>query len=185
MDIVAETTILRNSPSQFMARVLNAWIARRALILALPLVVTGALAVHRYEWIIVGLALLLLIYPFLLIVVYFNYGLRNEAANFILPLKLAIGQEGIDIVVFHAPTDANSDNTDETVPQPREKFRCHYDLKDILRVASTAKETVIYFRSPRYASLRIADSEWLAGEGADNPKNAVVKLFLKNGIKFA
>jgi len=90
---------------------MSMWLARYGWILIIPFGFCGCMAFYRWEWIIVGLVLLLLIYPFILSFIYFKYGLSPESRRAIQPRRLTIADDGITIEYFGTHTDNEGHTT--------------------------------------------------------------------------
>ena len=172
------TKPFRNTPQQFVARILHLWLKRYWWILALPVVVCGAMAVFKWEWIIVALMIILLIYPFVLAMVYFNYALAPENRRFIKPLRLDVSPNGMKISYLNIDDEDGEEvlyklDSEELVP-----------FEAIKSVIPGQDDMVIMLTNPRYANITIADKDWMTDKIKEQ-KTEILELFHKNGIKFA
>lgn len=180
---VYTTKFFQNSPQQLVAQMFQSWLSRYGWVLVIPMAVCGALAVFRWEWIVVGLIVLLLVYPFVLAMLYFNHAMRPETRIFIRPLRLVVTKDKM-VIEF--------EETNETKEIPWTQIR---------NVSMSGKKTIIRFVSPKYSSLTIDDNAWESTEtiseikekipeptenGLDiDFKSGLTRIFEENGIKFA
>lgn len=173
-DRVIETSIFRCTPSQYTRGVLVARMSRYGFFLLLPLLAAAVGAFYRWEWIVVGLALLLLVYPFVLMNCYFRYSMREEALVFIRPMRVVVGSEGLALLLFR---DEVRDGEVRHVAAGRYEI----PFSDVRSAAVSPRCLTLRLLRPEYASLRIPDSAWT--EIAD--KTAATDILQENGIKFA
>lgn len=179
------TNIVTNTPSQFMGRVLTQWLSAHCSIFIVPLVICGALAVFRYEWIIVGLALMLLFYPFILFMAYFKVGLRPEVADFIRPFQIRLTESGLEFRIFSLIKSADDDTKEaaENVYNPVGTY--FFSFNDLKKVEIGRRSITFYLKKPKYASLTIFDNSWRYDQEINRLKMHVSKLCGEAGVKMA
>lgn len=162
-----------------MSRLLIQW----CWLLLIPLIIFGFLALDKWQWFVVGLAILFLIYPFVLAMVYFNYALSPESRRFIRPMIIKLKHEGLEIVYLEEqPTDKN----ESTAKQPKFKIVSSEVFPfDRIESYSTAGNTlIIRFKEPKYATIAIRADQW-DGENKTELMNYAVSFLTENGIKIA
>ena len=186
--ISAERTVVkslpvRSSPSQYVGRIMSRLLIQWCWLLLIPLIIFGFLALDKWQWLVVGLAILFLIYPFVLAMVYFNYALSPESRRFIRPMIIKLKPEGLEIVYLEEqPTDKN----ESAAKQPKFKIVSSEVFPfDRIESYSTAGNTlIIRFKEPKYATVAIRVDQW-DGENKTDVMNNAVSFLTENGIKIA
>lgn len=186
--ISAERTVVKSlpvhsSPSQYVGRIMSRLLVQWCWLLLIPLIIFGFLALDKWQWLVVGLAILFLIYPFVLAMVYFNYALSPESRRFIRPMIIKLKPEGIEIVYLEEqPTDKN----ESSAKQPKFKIASSEVFPfDRIESYSTAGNTlIIRFNEPKYATVAIRADQW-DGENKTDLMNNAVSFLTENGIKIA
>lgn len=102
---------------------------------------------YRWEWIVVGIALLLLIYPFILSFVYFRYGLSPESRREIQPRRVIFDDEGITVEILKAHTDDQG----QTTYTDDAKARINYS--QVRDVNQSSEGVTLRLKTPRYAHV--------------------------------
>ena len=105
------TRIYSVGPGRYVARIMSMWLARFGWILVIPFGFCGCMAFFRWEWIVVGMALLLLVYPFVLSFIYFKYGLSPESRRAIQPRRVTIDDTAMTVEYLAAHTDDEGQTT--------------------------------------------------------------------------
>lgn len=105
------TRIYIVSPARYVARIMSMWMTRYGWILIIPFGFCGCMAFFRWEWIVVGLALFLLVYPFILSFMYFKYGLSPESRRAIQPRRITFDDHDMTIEYYCKQTDSEGQTT--------------------------------------------------------------------------
>lgn len=151
-------------------------------VFALPLVF-ALLALYRWEWLIVALMTVFLLYPLLLSFVYFYYALKPEMRTLIGPLELGFNKEEIRLQFYKKVERRPEDDDKDPRFIPAQTEKLSYD--DIKKVYVGEKKTVIYLRTPKYASITLTDKDWPDEKcGKKLPKEIVRDFFIENGTIF-
>lgn len=96
MKIVTES--FRQSASECGRKAAMEFVERRWWAFALPLAAALIAAMWDWRWIVAAMALVLVAYPFALMMAYYSRMLTPEGAMALLRRRVEIGDEGIDIV---------------------------------------------------------------------------------------
>lgn len=197
---MVSTEIFRVAPSRFVGEYMLTFLYRWGWILVIPLGVCGCLAVNRWEWLVVGLILLLIIYPFVLATVYFRYGLSEEASMFIRPMRVEISRDGVCLHLMRKDEsqevrkeesqeirkdkseEVRKDESEEAaeITYVPEGVRC-FSHAEVKKVSSTAKELVITLKSSQ--SIVIDNHAWGQEPESTSKKSEAIEIFRKNGIE--
>lgn len=165
------TKIIRNRPSEFVNRILWRTAYSWLWILIIPVAVAGIVALYRWQWIVVGLAFLFLVYPIILSTIYFKYALSEGCVKFIKPLILSFDDKAIKIQYVRELSEGI-----EIIKEVETRFT------DLESYSPGNESIVIWFKNPRNSSLRINDNEWNAGLDA---KMHLLRLFERCDIQMA
>lgn len=122
--------------------------------------------------------IVLLIYPFVLSMLYFRYGLTLESREYIRPVRLKIDEESLKLIYVREKY-ANSDN--EESPEYIEERRRTIFWSEINKVVVSKRKLIIRFRAPKYSSITVPEHAWKEM----NDKLRTIDILLENGIKFA
>lgn len=166
MNCELNTKVIQQKPQALTVRIMQQWLKRYGWLMLIAMGFCGGMAVQRWEWIVVGVALLLLVYPLILAFIYFNYGTKPEYLRFVRPMTICFGNNGITI--------QEEDQTPETIP-----------FDNIKNISVYGKETVVALKVPRYLSLVIKDDQWDTDIDIKELKKTLSAYFTENGIKFA
>lgn len=183
---------------------MSLWLHRYGWLLVIPMGVFGCLAALRYEWLIVGLIVLLIVYPFVLAMFYFNYALKPETREFIRPLKVRIDENGIRLLFYRkeneeesgADSGGNTNGTDESngtnevvAGATESKYvpvgESFYTFSDISSARLENKGLTVVFKSPKYASIAVSENDWNDNLEVFKRNELLARLFSENGIKIA
>lgn len=156
------TAVIHYTSTQYIKLLFSAWFARNCVWLLIPLLVCAALAFVRWEWIVVGLMILLIIYPFVLFNLFLKYGTKVENLRYIKPFTIHFSQHAVVI---------KWDDGEKQV----------FKYSDVKKVYNSKKGIKIGFNSINEFIVFIKDADWLA----EGNKDSAIALLLKNGTKFA
>lgn len=138
----AVTPIFSNPSQRYVRVVARRWLARYWWLLAMPLLVSMVGAIWRWELAVVALMLVLLVYPFVLLIVYFNYALTLRARREILPHR--IGLEGDRLTIAVIPDDEHPHRLpDEAIPLARISAMYPYRDYCVIEVGSGVGDLLI------------------------------------------
>ncbi len=98
---MVETEVYKVEASRYGRRVAMRLASRLWLPLGLPFIAAMIAGTYDWRWWIVGLALLLVLYPGILLIAYYYHALSPEAVRAILPQKVQIS--ATDIYVTYYP----------------------------------------------------------------------------------
>ena len=105
------------TPSQYIGRVMGFWLSKWGWILLFPFFICGMLAFFRWEWLIVAFILLLIIYPFILVMLYFMYGLNQDGVRSVSPRQIQLMKDKLVVKYLR-----KNDDTDEFIPYEETEF---------------------------------------------------------------
>ena len=142
------------------------WLQKWGWTIIVPFGVCGAMAALRWEWIIVALILLLLVYPFILAMLYFNYGLKPEYRRLVQPANISVYSSGVTI---------NFENANQPVL---------ISFNQLKNVVVEKKGLTLRLKIPKYACLHIPDDVWIADSDDCKPKEEVIRILTQNGMEF-
>ncbi len=183
--IIAETEIIRTTPSAYVSRIMTGWLGSYGWIAVTIFGICGAMAALRWEWLIVALILLLIVYPFVLAMVYFRYGLSPEHLVLTRPIRVTVTDSALLVDIMEA-TREDISAEEKTTYRPIRRAVLNYSL--VKNVTNLKDSLLIRLKEPRYATLCIPDCKWICNdtcEGGAQIRAAVVEALTKNGIKFA
>ncbi len=157
------------TPSQYIGRVMSFWFAKWGWILLFPFCLCGMLAFFRWEWLIVALILLLIIYPFILVMLYFMYGLTEEGVRAVKPRQVCLN-DGI-LGIRYLTKDDESD-TYTTAGESEINF------DSIKSVSETEKGITIRLKGSFYKHLFVPD------DSLGEQRNNFTTLLKESGTMF-
>lgn len=168
------TMLYRVTPATYTARIMSQWLSRWGWVLIIPFGICGCMAFYRWEWIVVALALALIVYPFVIMMVYFNFGLSDAGRRAIMPRRITFDAESITVDLYKAiPTDDGND--------PSYVLADSYNI-DYNNVKNAefqdGKGIVLYLRAPRYEHIFIPETS------VESNKSDIDEVLRKNGIPF-
>lgn len=103
--------VYKNNATAYARLVMRRWVGRWWGIFAIPVIILLIAALWQIEFVVVALALLLLIYPFALMIVYYNYALSPKAIESLSPHR----------VIYR------DDDTIHVISEPDENYHIKYD----------------------------------------------------------
>lgn len=142
-DDILITSIFRITPAQYVRTATGIWMARGGWMWFLPAVAMVCAGFADWRFFIVALALICIVYPGVMMLVYFNHALRPEAAFATIPHRISFSLAGIDIEYFP---------TDDTVNCPPSR---HIPVSDISRADDTGRSVILTLRSGGYDFILI------------------------------
>ncbi|MDE6396246.1 MAG: hypothetical protein K2K84_03135 [Muribaculaceae bacterium] len=157
------------TPSQYIGRVMGYWLSKWGWILLLPFFVCGMLAFIRWEWLIVAFILLLIIYPFILVMLYFTYGLSEEGINTVKPQR--IGLINNRLIIKYLVRD---DETGEFIPSDEKLV----DLDSIKSVSESDRGVTIRLKGNFYKHIFVPD------DSLNDQRINFITLLKENGTLF-
>ena len=181
------TLPFRNTPSQYVRHIMERLALRWCWILLIPLIFFAFLAFYRWQWIVVGLAVLFILYPFILSFVYFHYALSPEAQRFVRLMSLSFKQDGIDISYLkenkskETHTNSKLSSSSPSYSTLNQEF---LPFRKIESYSTPKGRLVLNFITPSYASLSILDTQWDTSINKTSKQDAIT-ILEKNGIQFA
>lgn len=137
------TSVFRITPAQYVRTATGIWMSRGGWLLLLPPAVMILAGFADWRFFIVALALICIIYPAIVMLVYLNHALRVEAAFSTIPHRVSLSPDGIDIDYFPA---------DETVKCPPSR---HIHISDIKSAEDTGSSVIFTLTSGRYDFILI------------------------------
>lgn len=182
---IARTGIIRVTPSAYVSRIMTGWLGRYGWVAAVVFGICGAIAAIRWEWLVVTLILLLIVYPFILAMVYFRYGLSPEHLVFTRPMKATLTDNALILRIMEK-SEGEGEESDNVAQTP--SMAKVINFNDIKNVSPLKNALLIRLRTPRYATVFLPDTGWIEteGEAAEISTRAIVEdVLTKNGIKFA
>lgn len=87
------TLPFQGTPSAYVRHVFVAWLCRWWWVWALPIAACVVGACFDFVWVFVALMIICLLYPGLLMMIYFNYALSPEARRTLLPRRVTISDK--------------------------------------------------------------------------------------------
>ncbi|MDE6653097.1 MAG: hypothetical protein K2K37_01750 [Muribaculaceae bacterium] len=147
---MVETHYFAISPQQYVRAASSVWLTRYSWIGLAAVIVTVMAGMYDARFFIVGAALLLVAYPGILMIVYFNHALTREAAYGVIRHKATLTDSGIDIE--YVPED------DHPTPPAR-----HIGKEDIAKTEDTGHGMKITLTNGRYDIILIPADAF--GEG--------------------
>lgn len=138
----ATTQIFRGTPAGYVRRVAVMWLWRRWWVWALPVVACCVAAVWWPVWIFVALMLIFLLYPSLMMMIYFYHAMSPEAQRALLPQSVTVSNNGITV-----------DYHDER-KTPSEIFK----REEIMSITSGKNGITVRVRGPHYRHIYIPAS---------------------------
>ncbi len=163
MNVIAPSTaIFSISPGTYVRTILGIWASQWWWAILIPpasLATLGVVLNPAFYYI--ALMLLFLIYPGVLVLIYFNYALTPEARAEIIPHRLTFRHEAISIEYFKSGTDNDGNNifileSESTVNASDITDITHTRTKTVLRLQSRRIRIIIV---PYTASENIIDKE--------------------------
>lgn len=145
---IMTTSVFRIIPVQYVRTATGIWMSRGGWLWLLPLASALFLGIADWRFFIVALAMICIVYPGALMMIYINHALRPEAAFATIPHRVALSPDGIDIEYFPA---------DETVRCPASR---HIPLADVKTAEDTGRSLIITLRSGRYDFILIPIAEF-------------------------
>lgn len=142
------TSVFKITPAQYVRVSLGIWLGKSGWLFLLPPLVIAFIGLYDWRFFIVALALICIVYPGALMLVYYNYALRTEAAFATIPHRVVLSSSGIDIDYFPA---------DETVKCPPSR---HIPLSDIKSAEDTGSSVTITLKSGKYDFILIPIAEF-------------------------
>ncbi|MCH5219487.1 MAG: hypothetical protein J1F20_02865 [Muribaculaceae bacterium] len=152
---IAETDIIR-IPSGTLARhaITQTMRKYRWWFCAAP-AVSCLLAVSRWEWLIVGLALCLIVYPFVVMTVYFGDMLDPCVAIFTRPVKISFTADTM-ICRFYETSQNDKEAPQHQLPVNEKTI----PIEDIKRIWQGQDSIRLYIRHPKPLCITILDRQW-------------------------
>lgn len=156
------------SPSRFVGLHLRRWLNRYRGWLLLPLGICAILAFIRWEWIVVGFAILLFLYPFVLANLYFKHALNPYNLRFVRGFVLTVADDSFEIKSEH----------DKTLILP---------MGALSKVQKNGNRLTFFFNDSQKLTLSVETDEWFCDENEEtiDVEQRVLDKLLKNGISFA
>lgn len=145
MNVKAPTTaIFTISPGTYVRTVLSIWASQWWWAILIPPAAFATLgAAFNPAFCYIALMLLFLIYPGVLVIIYFNYALTPEARAEIIPHRLTFRHESISIEYFKSKTDNDGNKIFILESQSTVK------ASDIIDIAHTRTKTILRLQSRR------------------------------------
>lgn len=148
------TDVYTTAPSTYLKCLAREWGALYGILLIMPVVALAAIGfVLDLRLVIVALALLFVVIPMVMTLLYFNYMLTPEARRAVLPKRVTIVPRR-EIVIDYEPTGDDS----RRPAMPREII----EWDDIVGIRRRGRLTVFRLRGPRM-QLFIVDDAAVAG----------------------
>lgn len=122
----------------------------------------------------VGIALLLLIYPFILSFVYFRYGLSPESRHEIAPRRVTFTDSDINIEILKA----HIDDQEQKNYMVEESVRINYS--HVRNVNHSSEGITLRLKIPRYAHIFVPSAAFENQTDIDRVRN-----LLDNNVKMA
>lgn len=142
------TSTFRITPAQYVRTATGIWMARGGWLWFLPAVAMLCAGFADWRFFIVALALICIVYPGVMMLVYFNHALRPEAAFATIPHRVSFSPDGIDIEYFPP---------DDTVKCPPSR---HIPISGISTAEDTGSSVILTLRSGRYDFILIPTAEF-------------------------
>lgn len=168
------TMLYRVTPATYTARIMSQWMSRWGWVFIIPFGVCGCMAFYRWEWIVVALALALIVYPFVVMMVYFNFGLSDTGRRAIMPRRITFDEESITVGLYkEIPNDDGTDSSYVIIDS------YNIDYRNIKSAEyHEDKGFILYLRSPRYEHVFIPETS------VGPNKSDIDGVLRKNGIPF-
>lgn len=135
----ATTGIYNGTPGGYVRRVAVMWLIHRWWAWLLPVAVCCVAAAWEPVWIFVALMLIFLLYPSLMMMIYFYHVLSPEAQRSLLPHTVTVCVNTI-VVDYHDERNTQSDR---------------YSRNDIHSVETDGSGITVRLKHPRYAHIHI------------------------------
>lgn len=148
---MVETQYFAIKPQQYVRTAISVWLTRYCWIGLSAVIVAVLAGMYDVRFFIVGAALLLVAYPGILMIVYFNHALTREAAYGLIRHKATLTDRGIDIE--YAPED------DHPTPPTR-----HIGKEVIAKTEDTGHAMKITLTSGRYDMILIPTEAFTEGD---------------------
>ncbi len=148
---MVETNYFTISPQQYVRTAMGVWLGRYGWIGIAIVACFIAAGFHDARFFIVAAAIVLLAYPGIMMLVYFNHALTKEAAYSVIPHKIKIAVDGLEIA-YH---------TDEDRPTPPVQT---IRIKEVAKVEDTGKSMRLTLKSGRYEIIEIPSAAF-SGDG--------------------
>lgn len=145
------TKYFKISSSTYVRHCFSAWAEKWWWTLALPIAVLLILGLKDARYFIIAFALILIVYPGILALLYFNYALRPSAAYALLSRKMIFSDDGVDIE--YAPCDEH--------PLPPNS---HIPIEAISKVEDDGGSINIILSSSKYDVIIVPSNAFAEGE---------------------
>ena len=139
-----------SKPDTYSRRLALIWLGRNWWLIVLPVAACLIVGMHDWRWLVVAFALLLIVWPGILMIVYFNHALTPEARKAILDKKVVENPDG-SLSVTYLPS------ADPDTPAPPEPE--HIPVSEIRRVEYTGKSTIYYLKSSPYHFIEVRHTD--------------------------
>lgn len=106
------TEIIRLKPGRYVRLAAGIWLGKWWWVFLLPLLALGVMAMGDIVYLVAIFALICIVYPGIMMLMYFDHALRPEAAFATLPHKIEVSDKGLCITYFPAEEGARC-------PKPR------------------------------------------------------------------
>lgn len=167
------------NPGQYVSRVMNMWLSRWWALLVLPFLLCCGLAVIRWEWIVVGLMLMLLVYPSVLAFVYLKYGMIASNTKSISWQQVKFNPESIEITYLDRLQKGDSEEFYYSV-----KFKENLNPYNVRYVSENSKGFMVRFKTPRYFHIFIPKDRFMQNSTPVDCTE-VSAILREYGIRFA
>ena len=148
-----ETRYFAITPQKYVRTAISVWLTRYCWIGLSAVIMAIVAGMYDTRFFIVGAALLLVAYPGILMIVYFNHALTREAAFGVIRHKVTLTELGMDIE--YSPED------DHPTPQAR-----HIAKEEIATAEDSGHAMKITLTSGRYDIIMIPTDAFQDGDFA-------------------
>lgn len=135
-----------SSPATYSRRLAMIWLERNWWMIVLPVAVCLIAGLYDWRWLVVAFALLLIVWPGIMIIVFYDHALRPEARKAIMDKRVTVNPDGSLTVTY-----LSASTTDTTPPPPPE----HIAASDIRQIEHSGKSTVFYLKSSPYDFIEV------------------------------
>lgn len=138
------------SSATYSRRLATIWLDRHWWLIVIPVAACLIAGMYDWRWLVIAFALLLIVWPGILMIVYFRYALTPEARKAILDKTVVKNPDGSLSITYLPPTDPDA----PAPPAPE-----HIPATAIRRVEYTGKSTIYYLKSSPYHFIESQDTD--------------------------
>lgn len=138
------TEPFQGTPSAYVRHVFVAWLCRWWWVWALPVAACVIGACYNFVWVFVALMIVCLLYPGVLMMIYFNYALSPEARHTLLPRRVTITDAPAITITYEKSPDRKNLPPEE-----------NYGTADVKDVELGGHNIVFILRHPRYHHISV------------------------------